>query len=155
MKFLMLAIKYIATTLQTYFGRKGALAGWKGALADWKGALAGCFCNREFYLYHIACLLRDPSKKKYFDYMFFKEIFQFIFASLQVLFFCHLLPIWRCFWKNYNKSLILHHLFNSVFIDTVVRLYRIIIWNEFCSTTENRDGTRELNIINTIKDIHR
>ena len=58
MKFLMLAIKYIATTLQTYFGRKGALAGWKGALADWKGALAGCFCNREFYLYHIACLLR-------------------------------------------------------------------------------------------------
>ena len=87
MKFLMLAIKYIATTLQTYFGRKGALAGWKGALAGWKGALAGCFCNREFYLYHIACLLRDPSKKKYFDYMFFKEIFQFIFASLQVLFF--------------------------------------------------------------------
>ena len=85
MKFLMLAIKYIAATLQTFFGRKGALA--------------GCFFIRDFYLYHIACLLRDPSKKKkYFDYMFFKEIFQFIFASLQVLlFFCHLLPIWRCF----------------------------------------------------------
>ena len=97
MKFLMLAIKYIATTLQTYFGRKGALAGWKGALADWKGALAGCFCNREFYLYHIACLLRDPSKKKYFDYMFFKEIFQFIFASLQVLFFATCCPFGAVF----------------------------------------------------------
>ena len=89
MKFLMLAIKYIATTLQTYFGRKGALAGWKGALADWKGALAGCFCNREFYLYHIACLLRDPSKKKYFDYMFLKKFFNLF---LQVCKFFYFLP---------------------------------------------------------------